>query len=293
MKKVLVAGATGVLGQEVVKQLKEAGYWVRALSRTKEAGEELVGLADNIFLGNPLDASSLTGLCLDIDIVFSCMGKSLSLFTESPHSFYEVDYLGNKNILLEALKSKVSRFVYVSVFNASQRMDLEFARAHELFAEELRFSTLSYSIINTVGLFTGFQDLLRVARMGFIPTIGDGEAKTNPIHPADLAEICIQNLEEGEKEIEVGGPQTFSRNEIAQMACVAANCRGNLHIPKTIAGLGMLFLPFFNHTHLYDKLAIFKQVMTQDEVAPSFGKRLLGDYFMETSTHLHALPENY
>ena len=33
MRKVLVAGATGYLGQFVVKALKARGYWVRALGR--------------------------------------------------------------------------------------------------------------------------------------------------------------------------------------------------------------------------------------------------------------------
>ncbi|MDH3431733.1 MAG: NmrA family NAD(P)-binding protein [Gammaproteobacteria bacterium] len=34
MKKVLVAGATGYLGQFVVKALKTRGYWVRAVGRS-------------------------------------------------------------------------------------------------------------------------------------------------------------------------------------------------------------------------------------------------------------------
>ena len=34
MKKVLVAGATGYLGQFVVGALKAKGYWIRALGRS-------------------------------------------------------------------------------------------------------------------------------------------------------------------------------------------------------------------------------------------------------------------
>jgi nucleoside-diphosphate-sugar epimerase len=34
MKKVLVAGATGYLGQFVVKAIKSKGCWVRALGRS-------------------------------------------------------------------------------------------------------------------------------------------------------------------------------------------------------------------------------------------------------------------
>ena len=34
MKRVLVAGATGYLGQFVVKALRAKGYWIRALGRS-------------------------------------------------------------------------------------------------------------------------------------------------------------------------------------------------------------------------------------------------------------------
>ena len=293
MKKVLVAGATGMLGYEVVKQLKAAGYWVRALSRNKERAEKLVGLADNVFLGDPLDSSTLSGLCADIDIVFSAMGKSMSLFNHSTPGFYEVDYLGNRNILLEVLKSGTSRFVYISVHKAAEKMAFEYSRAHELFADELRRSPLSYTIIEPVGLFSGLQDMLLLAQKGLIFTLGKGLNKTNPIHPQDLAELCVEKLEKGEKELAVGGPQVLSRTEIAQLACVSCGCKANIHIPVTLTDFSMLFLPFVNHHGLYDKLAFFRHVLTHDEVAPAYGSQLLGEYFQNTASELKVLPENF
>ena len=42
MKKVLVAGATGYLGQFVVKALKAKGHWVRALGRGADKSQRAV-----------------------------------------------------------------------------------------------------------------------------------------------------------------------------------------------------------------------------------------------------------
>jgi nucleoside-diphosphate-sugar epimerase len=51
MKKVLVVGATGYLGQYIIKEFRKQGYWVRALSgigvltqRKEEGRDFLCGL---------------------------------------------------------------------------------------------------------------------------------------------------------------------------------------------------------------------------------------------------------
>ncbi len=74
MKKVLVAGATGHLGQFVVKALKSKGYWIRALGRNPANLAPVEEYADELFIGEATDPASLNGLCDDIDIVFSSVG---------------------------------------------------------------------------------------------------------------------------------------------------------------------------------------------------------------------------
>ena len=74
MKKVLVAGATGYLGRNVVKTLKDKGFWVRALGRDKARLDPIEEFADELFIGEVTDPGSLDGLCDGIDIVFSLVG---------------------------------------------------------------------------------------------------------------------------------------------------------------------------------------------------------------------------
>jgi nucleoside-diphosphate-sugar epimerase len=52
---------------------------------------------------------------------------------------------------------------------------------------------------------------------------GSGENKINPIHGADLAEVCVNAAVGDKKEIKVGGPDIFSHNEILRIALNTLN----------------------------------------------------------------------
>ncbi len=123
MEKVFVAGAIGSLGFEVVKLLIESGYEVRALAKDEDDAKKLEGITDDIFIGDAQKPETLIGLCDKIKVVFSAMGKSVSMFSNEKSTFKEIDYQANKNILNEALKGKVQRFVYVSVFGSDKYKD--------------------------------------------------------------------------------------------------------------------------------------------------------------------------
>jgi uncharacterized protein YbjT (DUF2867 family) len=56
----------------------------------------------------------------------------------------EVDYQGNKNILNQARAENVSRFMYISVFNANKLRQLEIVKAKEKFADELKKADLEH-----------------------------------------------------------------------------------------------------------------------------------------------------
>ncbi len=116
IKKVLVAGASGYLGRYAVKEFKERGYHVRALVRDPEKiktlgahGEPAIqDMIDEIVIGDVTNPESIKGICKGIDIVFSALGLTAP---HPEHTSNDVDYLGNKRILDQALNEKVSRFI--------------------------------------------------------------------------------------------------------------------------------------------------------------------------------------
>ncbi len=104
MKKVLVAGATGYLGRYVVQEFKKQRFWVRALARNAAKLESLSEYIDEKFIGEVTDSNSLSGICKDIDIVFSSIGITKQ---KDNLTYMDVDYQGNMNLLEEAKKERI------------------------------------------------------------------------------------------------------------------------------------------------------------------------------------------
>lgn len=107
MEKVLVAGATGYLGQHLVEELKQRNYWVRVLIR-KESQKQLFEDVDDFFIGEITKLESLNEICKGIDWVFSSIGITRQ---KDGMTYMNVDYQGNSNLLFEAKKSNVKSFL--------------------------------------------------------------------------------------------------------------------------------------------------------------------------------------
>ncbi|MGB3776757.1 MAG: SDR family oxidoreductase [Tunicatimonas sp.] len=283
MKKILLAGATGVLGTEILKLLHPTNYRVRALVRHPEQQATVQPFCAEVFVGDATDREAIRGACQGIDIVLTTIGKSVSLFTNSAASFHDVDYQANLNLLHEAQAAGVSRFVYISIFGSETSPKLRVGWSQELFARQLMQSGLNHTIVKPVGFFSGLHDLIIMGKKGFVITPGDGKCLTNAIHQHDLAQVCVQCLEEGPPVMEVGGPEIHSRNEVAQLVAEHTGAR-RLNVPVWLVLLGLRVLQVFSK-NLYDKLSYFTYITTHDMLAPSYGEQTFSAYLREKKLH--------
>lgn len=286
MKRVLVAGATGYLGRHVLREFKQQGYWTRALVRDEKKllhpgpfGEPAgTGFFDEVFTGKVTEPITLEGLCDNIDIVFSSVGLTRQ---KDGLTFRDVDYQGNINILTQALKAGVKKFIYVSVFNARLMADIAIVKAHEDFVEVLKKSGIEYAIIRPTGYFSDIGEYFRMASLGRTYLIRKGENKLNPISGNDLARVCIQAVELGEKEIPAGGPSSFSQREIAELAFSILQKKSKITtIPLGLAKAVIRLVRIFNR-HTADLFDFFVTGAEHDMVAPAYGTDKLSDYFRE------------
>lgn len=277
MNRILVAGASGNLGRHLVAELKKRGKWVRALTRSPSAYQ---GEADETVGADLLDGASLQPACDGIDAVISAAGASVDLrFSFRSLDFHDVDYIGNRSLLHAARQSGVNKFVYVSVFPALGIHDTNYVQAHLAVEEELQQSGLAHAIVQPTGYFSAFSAVLNIARSGFAPLIGDGTIRTNPIHEADLAPICVDALNSQQTVFPVGGPDVLTRREIFLLAFQALKKKPRfIPIPGWwIDANKMCVSPF--DKHLGSLLAFYKAVSLHDVVAPQTGTRRLCDYF--------------
>ncbi len=279
-QKVLVVGATGYLGQYVVKALKEAGYWVRALSRTKQKLEAVRPFLDDLFIGEATDPDTLSGICNGVDIVFSSLGITRQ---KDGLTYMDVDYQANKNVLDEALAAGVSRFMYISALHADKLRHVKILEAKERFADELKAASIEHLIIRPNGFFSDMGSFLDMARNGRIYLFGDGENRANPIHGADLAQACVEYLNRPSGEYDIGGPELLTQNEIAQQAFAAAGKPAKItHIPLWVKDTAVWLAKTFTSVKTYGPMEFFMTVLAMDMVAPTYGNRTLKKHF-ETS----------
>ncbi|HAS40954.1 MAG TPA: hypothetical protein DCS93_10760 [Microscillaceae bacterium] len=290
MKKVLVAGATGYLGKYVVQELKKQGYWVRVLARnpkklaqTGKFGEPAIAeLVDEVFEGEVTQPETLKGIFDGIDWVFSSIGITRQ---KDGLTFWEVDYQGNKNLLDLAIAQQVERFVFVSVFQGAELAGkIKVAEAREAFVQDLKASGLDYRIVRPTGYYSDMSEFMVMAQQGRVFVVGDGSGLINPIHGEDLAKVCVQAFQQAPdsaKEIEAGGPEIFTYQEIGELAFELLNKKPRFaKLPVWLTKVMVTLIKPFNRQQA-DLYSFFISAAQNKALAPKQGGHHLRDYFIE------------
>ena len=281
-KRALVAGASGALGRHLVAELGRRGYSTRALVRDP-AKSEVAGAEDSVVIDllRP-DRARLDAALEKVDVVVSAVGQPCGLeASEERRSFRDVDPAANRALLAAALGRGVGHFAYVAVLHSPAQRGLDYVAAHEDFVEELVAAEVEHTVIRANGFFYSYLDLLAGARRGPVPIFGSGAARSNPIHEAELAVACVDALEGGAREVEVGGPQELSRREEAELAFQALGRRPRLIRVPPLLLRGALPLIRLRDRRRAEMIEFLVAICLEDQLAPAHGTRLLGEYFSE------------
>ncbi len=110
---VLVTGATGFLGANLVAGLNALGYPVRALHRRTSRFDGLEGLEYEPVLGDLLDPASLRAAMEGVDWVFHAAAVA-DYWRTPPEILYRVNVEGTRHVMAIALESGVRRVVFTS-----------------------------------------------------------------------------------------------------------------------------------------------------------------------------------
>ena len=245
-KRIVIAGATGYLGRYLVKSAHARGYRVRALVSSETRLGDARPLCDEVFVGEATKPSTLTDLCQGVDFVVSSLGDRT--LARKPDCF-EVDFQGNMNILARAREADVSHFVFVSVLRGAEtRGRVPQIEARERVVDALRAGPLPWTVIRPTGFFNDMAEILAMAKRGRV-WIPGGSARSNPIHGADLAEVCLDAVGDSGahgREIPAGGPDALTMREIGELAFEALGTPPRISVipPWTLAAAGEALRPF-------------------------------------------------
>ena len=281
MKKIVLAGATGYLGSYILSELLKQGYQTTAIVRNENKIDASLKPNEKleILKAEVTDPKSLEGSCANAQIVISTIGITKQ---KEGLTYHDVDYQANVNLLNEAKKQGVQKFIYISVLNGEKLKNLAICNAKEKFVSELKNSGLTYCIVRPNGFFSDMAEFFKMAKRGRIFLFGDGSIKSNPIHGADLAKECVRQIKETTPELKIGGPETLTQNEIAVTAFRTIKQEPKItHIPDGIRKLLLRMGKIFMSQYAYGPFEFFMTVMSMDMVAPEYGIHTLKEYFDE------------
>ena len=109
--KVLVTGAAGFMGNNLVKKLLDNGHQVNALV-FKGANEIFIkDLNCEIYYGDITDPPTLIKPLENVELVYHLAALTSNAWTKR---VFKVNYEGTKSVIQESIKAGVRRFVYMS-----------------------------------------------------------------------------------------------------------------------------------------------------------------------------------
>lgn len=278
--RVLVAGGSGLIGREVVTLLRARGCFVRTLSRDPKRAKALETIAHDVRIADAARTDGLAGVCEGIDVVVSALGAPISPSSLARASYRDIDRVANLALLDAARSAKVRRMVYVSVHPEPGYAHTSYLRAHAEVEEALRASGLEFGVVRPTGVFGAFVEMLPMARLGLIPLIGDGSARSNPIHEADVADRAVSIALGSQKDevADVGGPEILTRRQIAELAFQALGRKPRvMKTPPSMMRLSARMIGLVN-PRAGDFLDFIIPASVADSLAPSHGTRTLGPY---------------
>jgi NADH dehydrogenase len=218
---ILVVGATGVLGTEICRLLREKGKNVRGLARTTSAPEKKQRLKDlgvELVDGDLKDAASLENACKGVDSIVSTATSIVS--RQDDDSLITTDRDGHLSLIDAAEKAGVKRFVFISF--PPIPFDFPLQTAKRDVEARLEKGGMAYTILQP----TLFHEIWLGPHLGFdaanktVRIYGEGKNKISWISFRDVAKFAVLSLETNQAEnrkIPLGGPEPLSPLEVVQI----------------------------------------------------------------------------
>ena len=218
---ILVIGATGMLGSEICRRLRERGESVRALARaTSDAAkvQRLKNLGAEVVQGDLKDRASLDAACRGITTVISTASTTLS--RQPDDSIGRVDQDGQLQLVDAARKAGVGQFIYVS-YSRNLDVDCPLSTAKRSVERHLQASGMTYTILRP----SFFVEIWLSPALGFdfskgtARLFGSGQRPISWISLGDVAEFavrCVGHAAARNAVIELGGPEALSPDEVVR-----------------------------------------------------------------------------
>jgi uncharacterized protein YbjT (DUF2867 family) len=242
---ILLTGATGVVGTELLGQLIASGHEVRALVRDpRRLGPLRVSV--QLALVDLADPHGLRHAVRGCDTVIHL---AAAIRDQPPRRVEEINGLGTLRLLQAAERAGTERFLFFSALGATPFQRTRFFRSKALAERAVLNADLDGTVFAPSIIYDAHDPwvtlLRRLALLPVLPISGEGKALYQPIWARDVAR-CVLGRIEGQGEgsrFELAGPQVLSYDDMARLVAETAGRRRPLvHVPLPFVRAGLIWL---------------------------------------------------
>jgi NADH dehydrogenase len=217
--RILVVGATGLLGGAIARSLIAAGLPVRALARNRQALAALAPAAE-IAAVDLRDQRALTEACRGVGQIVATANNNLGT---GPNSPTRIDLTAYQSLCAAARSAGVGRLMYVSYKGVSADAPVDIFRLKWRIEDAIRRSGIPHVMLRPTVFMDVWIDQIfgkGIREKGVATVFGDGTRVSNYIAVDDVAAFATKILTRPEivnEAVEIGGPSNLSQNALIDL----------------------------------------------------------------------------
>merc|ERR1712176_1726054 len=208
----LVVGATGTLGRQVVRRALDDGYEVRCLVRARENPADFLRDWGAIVVnGDLLKPETLPPALVGVHTVIDCA-------TGRPEeSVKKVDWEGKVALIQTCQAMKIQKYVFFSIFNCDKHPNVPLMSIKHNTEKFLDQSGLDHTVIRLCGFMRAVISQYAVPILEEKSVYGtDDQTKIAYMDTTDVAKLTLASLkkENCSKVLAFAGPQAFTIQQV-------------------------------------------------------------------------------
>lgn len=238
---VLITGATGFVGREVVKTLVSQGDEVRCLVHTPGSEEVFENEEVDVHYGSVMDPLALRAAFYDVDEVVHLVAI---IRERKGQTFRGINFRGVQNVVETAAAAGVKRFVHLSSMGADENLSASYLHSKWLGEQAVIHSGISYTILRCSLMFGEGDEFINaiaglVKALPLIPVVGSGNNELQLIAVEEVARCVASSVHQKDvvnRTIEIGGSERLRYNEIIDIVIdTLGTSRLKVHVPVRVA----------------------------------------------------------